>query len=256
MHQKYGVKNNNGLNELTNYFDAQYFGPIHIGTPGQEFTVIFDTGSANLWVPSEKCDPHIGTGFACVNHNRYDSDKSSTWTEDGTRFEIHYGTGSMIGFQSIDNVNIAPQGEGLSAIQATFAEAVEEPGITFVAGAFDGIMGLSYPNISINGAVPIYNQLMNDGLVDSGAFAFYIHRSSSHNSGHDDHEVGGEIAWGGVNPDRFEGSYPEDFQWVDVSRKAYWQISMGTVTVEDTDPLVVCEEGCEGNNIILILNSI
>ena len=118
-------------------------------------------------------------GFACLNHNQYDSEKSSTWTEDGTRFEIQYGTGSMVGFQSIDDVNISPTSEeGLTAYQATFAEAVEEPGITFVAAAFDGIMGLSYPTISVNGATPIYNQLMENGDVDSGVFAFWIHRES------------------------------------------------------------------------------
>jgi len=226
---KYFATKDAGPEKLTNYLDAQYFGEIQIGTPAQTFTVIFDTGSSNLWIPSATCP---SSNIACRTHNQYDSTQSSTSAPSGVHFEIRYGTGSMEGFESIDDVSIA----GITSVQQTFAEATEEPGITFVAAQFDGILGMGFPTISVNAITPVFNQMWEQGSLDKNQFAFYLNRDP-------DGAEGGELYLGGANPDRYTG----DFTYHDVTKMGYWQIAMEEVNVmeEKTNTLKVCQGGCQ-----------
>ena len=49
------------------------YGSIALGDPGQDLTVCFDTGSADLWVPSVECDDP-----SCLTHDRFDPTLSRT----------------------------------------------------------------------------------------------------------------------------------------------------------------------------------
>ncbi|CAI5454726.1 unnamed protein product [Caenorhabditis angaria] len=210
---------------LRNYMDAQYFGTISIGTPGQNFTVIFDTGSSNLWIPSKKCPFY---DIACMLHHRYDSKSSSTYTEDGRKMAIQYGTGSMKGFISKDTVCVAD----ICAEKQPFAEATSEPGITFVAAKFDGILGMAYPEIAVLGVTPVFNTLFEQKKVPSNVFSFWLNRNP-------DSEVGGEITFGGVDNRR----YVDPIVYTPVTRKGYWQFKMDKVV--GASNVLGCTSGCQ-----------
>ncbi|CAH0559171.1 unnamed protein product [Brassicogethes aeneus] len=226
LKERYSKLRGSGAEPLTNYMDAQYFGEISIGTPAQNFTVIFDTGSSNLWVPSVKC-PFFN--IACKLHNKYDSKKSSTYEANGRSFAIQYGTGSMVGFLSTDAVTIA----GLTAKDQTFAEAIIQPGATFISAKFDGILGMGYASNSVDEVTPVFDNMVAQGAVDEPVFSFYLNRDS-------DDELGGELILGGTDPAHYEG----EITWVDVNKKAYWQFTVEGMSI-DGQSVSVCHGGCQ-----------
>ena len=79
----------NGSETLTDQQEEMWTGSITIGTPAQKFTIDFDTGSSDLWVPSSECD-------SCSGKKQYDVSKSSTGKKQSGQFEIQYGDGSTV----------------------------------------------------------------------------------------------------------------------------------------------------------------
>ncbi|XP_051210385.1 phytepsin [Lolium perenne] len=209
---------------LKNYMNAQYFGEIGIGTPAQTFTVIFDTGSSNLWVPSAKCYFSI----ACYLHSRYKAGQSSTYKKNGTAAAIQYGTGSIAGYFSEDSVTVGD----LVVKNQEFIEATKEPGVTFLVAKFDGILGLGFQEISVGKAVPVWYKMMEQGLVSDPVFSFWLNR-------HADDEEGGEIIFGGMDPKHYVGEHT----YVPVTQKGYWQFDMGDVLVGGQST-GFCAKGC------------
>ena len=44
----------------------------------------------------------------------------------------------------------------------------------FEGKPFDGVLGLSYPNISFTGGIPVLDNLKNQGAISEPVFAFYL----------------------------------------------------------------------------------
>ena len=82
--------------DLGDFFDIQIFAPIYIGSQRQKFNMIFDTGSAWLWVGHASCD-------TCANRSKFDSSASTTFRQLSTWLTtLAYGMGLVQGFDTTD----------------------------------------------------------------------------------------------------------------------------------------------------------
>ncbi|XP_035243036.1 renin [Anguilla anguilla] len=208
---------------LINYFDTQYFGEISIGSPAQTFNVVFDTGSANLWVPSATCSPLY---TACFTHNRYDSSQSRTHVENGTGFSIQYATGNVRGYLSEDVVVVG----GIPVVQV-FAEANALPAMPFIFAKFDGVLGMGYPNVAIDGITPVFDRIITQHVLKEEVFSVYYSRDPKRTPG-------GEIVLGGTDPNYYTGT----FQYLQTNQLGKWELGMKGVSVGAD--LLFCKEGC------------
>ncbi|XP_076023075.1 renin [Genypterus blacodes] len=223
--QKIPHDNTNGTvpTPLTNYLDTQYFGEISIGSPAQMFNVVFDTGSANLWVPSQSCSPF---STACFTHNRYDATKSRTYVENGTGFSIQYASGNIRGFLSEDVVVVG----GIPVVQV-FAEATSLSAMPFIFAKFDGVLGMGYPNVAIDGITPVFDRIMSQHVLKEEVFSVYYSRDPKHSPG-------GELVLGGTDPNYYTGT----FNYMGTRDIGKWEVIMKGVSVGNQ--MLFCAEGC------------
>lgn len=161
------------LAPMKNFQDAEYYGPVIIGTPGQSFEVIYDTGSSNLWVPSKKCNKILFP--ACKTHNLYDNTTSSTarpcTNPNGCELVLPYGSGVVLGGIEVDSATFG----GLPITNQAFGAVTVEPGKIWVESPFDGILGLGYPYIALpKGTTPPFDNLMAQGQLASNVFSFFL----------------------------------------------------------------------------------
>ncbi|RMX68647.1 hypothetical protein DD238_005623 [Peronospora effusa] len=187
---------------IRDFQNAQYYGSISIGSPPQLFSVIFDTGSSNLWVPNRKFG----------SHHVYDHDKSSTYKSNGTEFSIMYGSGPVSGFLSQDSLQLG----GLTVTDQFFAEVNVTKGLgpAYYLGKFDGLFGLAFDAISVDHLKTPFHRMIQNGLLDEPVFAFYLGDRKD-----------GELTFGGVDKSHYKG----ELEYVDVISVTYWSVKLDAV---------------------------
>lgn len=249
------------------YFKSAYYGDFAIGTPAKNYTLVFDTGSGNVIVPSTYC--HSET---CRAHTRYSPKRSLTGREiDGrgrtlpedrprNEIEITFGTGKVNAVLVEDIMctgNVVKSWEAaggdtndldsMSADELLNAgcqrtrmlaatEMTEQPFRTFV---FDGILGLGLKELAVTDDFN-FMHVLSQSLAAKGSsmphtFAMYLEESKEGSS---------EIAFGGWSAERMHG----DLIWNDVlePQHGHWLLQIKKMRVDDKEVPFCADGACKG----------
>ncbi|PBK91451.1 acid protease [Armillaria gallica] len=166
--------------------DLQWFGNISIGTPPQEITVVFDTGSRTLEFASTLC--------GSCNQAKFDSTRSSTFVDGGSTSSITFSTG--VGVDPVVGANYR-----LTLRSATDTVSIggfEVPNVAlflitdqtpkFAIDPFSGIQGMGAQ------ATGLFAGLVAQGLPS--LFSLYLTPLAVGNA---------ELTLGGIDETKFKG---------------------------------------------------
>lgn len=202
-----------------------YWGSIRVGTPPQEFKVIFDTGSGNLILPTTSCRSE-----GCARHKKYNPKDSSSASEvtnengEGST-EITFGTGSITGDFYEDRFCIA---DSLCS-KVRFIGSVEQSASPFASTPFDGILGLGFKDLSMGHSFNILDDMYGTGALPAGLFSVFLTEDGS-----------SEITFGGYRSELLAS----EVVWAPVTHESYWQVAVSDITFNNVES-GLCGDGCQ-----------
>ncbi|KAJ7689845.1 acid protease [Mycena rosella] len=190
--------------------DDLWAGKISVGTPAQKFLIDFDTGSADLWLPSSGC-----TSSTCSSKSKYKAASSSTSVEKTGTFTIRYGDNSTVsGPVYTETVSVA----GITVTKQYFSP-VTTLSPSFADNPIDGVLGLAFPALSSLNKNPFFTTANIEGAFGTNQFSFFLSSSGS------------ELYLGGNNEDLYSGEI--EFNSVDASN-GFWEVPDGKIKVGRT----------------------
>ncbi|XP_057583131.1 pregnancy-associated glycoprotein 2-like [Hippopotamus amphibius kiboko] len=211
---------NISLQPLRNYQDMYYTGNITIGTPPQEFRVLFDTALSCAWVLSIYC-----SSPSCGTHNLFNPERSTTLMPTGLSMNIKYSTRTIVGVLAYDTFRIM----NLVDVGQPFLLTESQNGTD--SAVFDGVLGLGSPRLGPKMCTPVFDNLKKRGLISQPIFAFYLSIRK---------ENGSVLMFGGVDHSYHKGP----LRWIPLSTGSFWQVKMNRITMKGV--VVGCKRGCQG----------
>lgn len=252
-------------------YKSVYFGTIALGSPvKQHFSVVFDTGSGHVIVPSMMC-----TSETCRIHRRYDRQASRYAVDvdhDGTRvlpgaprdqITVAFGTGEVTGQFVNDRFCLGDHTKdegspllGNTSLTTSRRLGVNDTGLTgaqrqaeqscmdlrvvmatemthepFHAFAFDGVLGLGLDGLALAPEFSFFGQMVAQGKVQEPTFGVFLADS--------DDEVS-ELCFGGHQAERVQGS----LHWAPISNPelGYWQVPIRAIRIGNRT-LDFCNDG-------------
>ncbi|RDB16661.1 Cathepsin E [Hypsizygus marmoreus] len=190
---------------ISGNLDILYYATLNIGTPAQQLTVDIDTGSADLWVPSN---------CAACPQKQYNSRASSTYREAGKSFAITYGAGSASGILATETVSMG----GLAVAQQAFGAVSSTTG--FKGYVNSGLMGVAFSSIATSKQPTFPENLIMGGKI-SPYFSVYLTRKQA---------AGSILCLGCVDTSKMIGA----INYFPVKTKTYWTLAMQGMAVDKT----------------------
>jgi len=195
-----------------------YFGDVTIGTPPQRFTVVFDTGSGNLFVPGTEC-----SSVACQFHRQFTEFGSTTFrpsvcgTYEGKptdRMRIQFGTGFMEGKCVQDEICIS----GLCT-SSNFLEATAESSKPFYHFTFDGVMGLGLSKMARTKDFSLMHQLSSRQKLKQQIFSVFLSAQEDETS---------EVTFGDIVREHMAS----ELFWVPLTGvSGFWEVKIEDITL-------------------------
>ncbi|KAG1809396.1 aspartic peptidase domain-containing protein [Suillus subaureus] len=192
--------------EIQRTINVPFHGPLEFGKKSQQLSVIFDTGSGDLWIPAG-CDDCASPQFNAA--------ASSTYRNTGNVFNVNYdGISYAEGTLAYDTI-----GMGGLKVNNQYFGAVTDVSSNFNTDPISGCLGLSFSSIATSGKPTFFENLIMQEKVEAPFFSVHLTRGKA---------SGSKITLGGYDMSKAVGP----LTWVSVISKTYWTVHFDGAVVE------------------------